>query len=315
MEDIKIISSESLGVRGLCTVVETKNRKIIIDPGIALGYHRHGLLPHPAQIAVDEIIREKIIRHMEDSTDIVFSHYHGDHVPLVEANPYQLSIEKVKKALFRSEIWAKGFENDSHKMQQRAWNLIFNSNKFKEAEGKDDGIIHCSFAVPHGKKDSHLGTVMMTQIRLKSKVFIHASDIQFLFDKTIDEIIKLGADIVLASGPPLYLSHIGEEILAIAEKNIKRLSSKVETLIIDHHLLRSERGFEWLRKINKEVNNRIITSADYMGLKPQLLEAKREELYEVMPVPDSWHEDYKNNRVKTREYLLNARELLDFFVY
>ncbi len=200
-------------------------------------------------------------------------------------------------------------------MQQRAWNLIFNSNKFKEAEGKDDGIIHCSIAVPHGKKNSHLGTVMMTQIRLENKVFIHASDIQFLFDKTIDKIIKFGADIVLASGPPLYLSHVGEEILAIAKKNIKRLSSKVETLVIDHHLLRSEKGLEWLRKINEEAKNKIITSADFMGLKPQLLEARREELYEVMPVPDSWHEDYKNNRVNSEEYLLQARESLDFFAY
>jgi len=315
MDKIKIISSESLGVRGLCTAVKTKGRKIIIDPGIALGYHRRGLLPHPVQIAVDEIIRERIIRYMEDSTDIVFSHYHGDHIPLAEANPYQLSIAKVKRPLHQAEIWAKGFENDSHKIQQRAWNLIFNSNNFKEAEGKDDGIIHCSFAVPHGKKDSHLGTVMMTQIRLENKVFIHASDIQFLFDKTIDEIIKLGADIVLASGPPLYLSHVGEEILAIAERNIKKLSSKVETLVIDHHLLRSEKGLEWLRKINNEVNNSIITSADFMGLKPQLLEARREELYEIIPVLDSWHEDYKNNRVKSREYLLKARELLDFFAY
>ena len=95
MDEIKIISSESLGVRGLCTVVETKDRKIIIDPGIALGYHRHGLLPHPAQIAADEIIRGKIIRHMEDSTDIVFSHYHGDHIPMAEAIHINYQLKKL----------------------------------------------------------------------------------------------------------------------------------------------------------------------------------------------------------------------------
>lgn len=54
---IDILGAESLGVRGLCCVVEAKGRKIVIDPGLALGYQREGLLPHPAQVAVGERIR------------------------------------------------------------------------------------------------------------------------------------------------------------------------------------------------------------------------------------------------------------------
>jgi len=44
---LKIIAAESLGVRGLCCQVSLPGRCIVIDPGVALGYWRHGLMPHP----------------------------------------------------------------------------------------------------------------------------------------------------------------------------------------------------------------------------------------------------------------------------
>ena len=78
---IEIVGAESLGVRGLCCFVTTKNQKIVIDPGIALGYTRYKLLPHPFQVAVDEKIQKKIIKKYSEATDIVISHFHGDHVP------------------------------------------------------------------------------------------------------------------------------------------------------------------------------------------------------------------------------------------
>ncbi|MFN2272780.1 MAG: MBL fold metallo-hydrolase, partial [Anaerolineae bacterium] len=90
---LKILGTESLGVRGLCCVVEAENRKIIIDPGLALGYQRHGLLPHPAQAAVGEHVRRRILAELKDATDVVMSHFHGDHVPLPNANPYQLKAQ------------------------------------------------------------------------------------------------------------------------------------------------------------------------------------------------------------------------------
>ncbi|HEC95425.1 MAG TPA: MBL fold metallo-hydrolase, partial [Euryarchaeota archaeon] len=79
---IKILGTESLGVRGLSCVVKTQDRKIVIDPGVALGYQRHGLLPHPVQVAMGERVRQNIIRELKDATDVVISHYHGDHIPL-----------------------------------------------------------------------------------------------------------------------------------------------------------------------------------------------------------------------------------------
>ena len=75
---IEIISTESLGVRGMCCFVETGDRKILIDPGAALGYKRHGLLPHPYQVAFGEKVKELIIKKWCIATDAVISHFHGD---------------------------------------------------------------------------------------------------------------------------------------------------------------------------------------------------------------------------------------------
>jgi predicted metallo-beta-lactamase superfamily hydrolase len=76
--NVEIIGAESLGVRGLCCFVETKDRKILIDPGVALGYVRHKLLPHPIQIAIDEKVQKRIMDVWNEATDIVLSHFHGD---------------------------------------------------------------------------------------------------------------------------------------------------------------------------------------------------------------------------------------------
>ena len=84
---IKILGAESLGVRGLACVVTLAHRRIVIDPGVALGYWRHGLLPHPAQVAVGEEIRRQIRAALREATDVVFSHYHGDHNPVAGSKP------------------------------------------------------------------------------------------------------------------------------------------------------------------------------------------------------------------------------------
>jgi len=59
--EIAIIGTESLGVRSLSCVVSAAGRRILIDPGVALGYMRNGRLPHPRQVAVGAAVRERIL--------------------------------------------------------------------------------------------------------------------------------------------------------------------------------------------------------------------------------------------------------------
>jgi hypothetical protein len=116
---IEILGTESLGVRGLCCVVEVKDQKIVMDPGVALGYRRYGLLSHPVQVAVGARVRRRILAELEDATDVVVSHFHWDHIPLPKANPYQLSAQQAALLLRTSRLWAKGPDGLSIHMQRR----------------------------------------------------------------------------------------------------------------------------------------------------------------------------------------------------
>ncbi len=300
---IEIIGTESLGVRGLCVVVTVKDRKIIIDPGVALGYSRHGKLPHPFQVAVGAKIREKIIESLKSATDVVISHYHGDHIPLVNPNPYQLNARMVIEACRNTRFWCKDPGDASDKISIRYYDLSRLLNmELPIVEGQKNGLMTFSGPQPHGEKDGVLGMVMMTRIQDGKEVFVHASDIQLLYDDSISHILNWKPDIVLVSGPPLYLSYLTPEQKERAHYNAVRLAGSVATLIIDHHLLRSEEGSRWLDNLASSTGDKVICAADFMGCRRLLLEAWRDYLYDKMPVPEGWHKAYANGDVDTDDY-------------
>jgi hypothetical protein len=88
-----------------------------------------------------------------------------------------------------------------------------------------------------------------------------------------------------------------------AWENAVRLALNIETLILDHHLMRSRNGAAWLDKLSSTVGRQVYCAADYMEKPRRLLEADRSRLYEQMPVPDGWHKDYAEGRVDPDEYL------------
>ena len=301
--NVEIVAAESLGVRGLCCVVETEDRKIVIDPGLALGYQRDGRLPHPVQVATGERVCRRIIAAVEDATDVVLSHFHGDHVPLPDANPYQLNAQRVAPLCRTARFWAKGPEGLSPSMARRRVSLGETlGRELPNAEGQKDGPLTFSSPVPHGKPNTHLGTVMMTRIEAEHAIFVHASDIQLLDDTAVSLILDWHPDVALVGGPPLYLSKFGAALRKRAWRNAQRLARQVERLILDHHLLRCEEGLSWLDRLSSETGHRVICAADFMGQPRCLLEARRAQLYEEMPVPDGWHEAYARGDADTEPH-------------
>ena len=299
---IEVLGTESLGVRGISCVVEAEGRTIVIDPGVALGYLRHGKLPHPHQVVVGAEVREKIVEALGRATDVVISHYHGDHIPLADANPYQLSLSRVPP-LDGVRLWCKGPHDLSDLAVQRWIDLSrFAGRILPDSEERSEGMVSFSSPVPHGTRGSRLGTVMMTRIQEGEEVFVHASDIQLLDEKAISIILGWRPTIVLASGPPLYLSRLSPELREVAWKNGKVLAQNVETLILDHHLMRSVSGYRWMERLSETSNNGVICAAQFMGRKPRLLEAKRDRLYAEMPVPPDWHGAYANGESSFEGY-------------
>ncbi len=298
---IEIIGAESLGVRGLCCCVAVGEQKILIDPGIALGFLRKGQAPHPVQVAVDEVIQGKIIQAWGLATDIVFSHFHGDHVPLVDANPYQLDAARVAGLNPGVRIWTKAPEFLSAKEQARTTALKERLDARWQAGTPGVDPLRFSMPVPHGEKTERNERVMMTRIE-DDTVFVHTSDIQLLDDDTVDLVLEWQPDILLAGGPPLYLEHLSSRLRKRAWQNAVRLAGSVGVLILDHHLMRSREGLQWLNRLSSESGRRVLCAADFMRVPRRLLEAERKTLYDEIPVPLGWHQDYAEGKATTRGF-------------
>ena len=299
---IEIIAAESLGVRGLCCRVALAERTVVIDPGLALGYRRGGRLPHPVQVAVGRRVRQHMLQALETATDVVVSHFHGDHVPLMAANPYQLALRDLPPHLASLHCWSKA-EDPAGPMRQRYQDLkqFFGAN-LRVAEGLQDGPLSFSATVPHGKPGGPGGTVMMTRIETPQGVFVHAADIQLLNGEAVDQILDWRPDIVLTGGPPLYLEALGPDDRQIAWENGLRLARAVDTVILDHHLLRSRQGLDWLADLGAAAGREIRCAADFMRRPQRLLEADREDWYRRMPVAETWHKDYAGGLVDPEVY-------------
>jgi uncharacterized protein len=290
---LEIIGAESLGVRSLCCLVTLPDRRIVIDPGVALGYVRYGLPPHPVQIAVGRRIRERILNVLETATDVVFSHFHGDHVPLADANPYQLAIRSLPRAFRESRAWTKSVDDVTGKFRKRFQDLAdLSGANMRVAEGLSEGRLSFSHAVPHGAPEGSMGTVMMTRVEMDDGVFVHASDIQLLDVPTVDQVIGWRPDILLAAGPPLYLSRLSSAERETAWYNAVRLVQHIKVVILDHHLMRSREGAAWLDALCAIVGKNVYCAADYMRQPRRLLEAERRWWYREMPVPQGWHDAY-----------------------
>lgn len=292
---IEIIGTESLGVRGMSCMIRTKKRRIVVDPGVALGYRRNGLLPHPLQVAEGVRVRQRLIDALRDATDMVFSHFHGDHIPLKEANPYQLAINQLPDNYRNIRCWSKSFDFLRADMLKRAKDLkALSGANLHVAEEISDGPLSFSKAVPHGGvRGGVRGSVMMTRIDTGENVFVHASDIQLLDRGTIDYIIDWQPDVVFTAGPPLYFDTRDEGWREQVWGNALHLAQNVDTLIIDHHLMRDHQGPSWLESLSEKSGRQVLCAAEFMNRKSLLLEARRTELYETLEVPPNWHETYE----------------------
>jgi len=304
---IEILGTETLGVRGLCCFVRTPERRILIDPGVALGYRRYGLLPHPLQVAVDERVQEQILARWGSATDILISHFHGDHVPLRDANPYQLHLDDVVGSNPDVRVWVKPPDACSPLETQRASDLgSALAAELRAGSGRQE-VMTFSPPVPHGESDRE-ETVMMTRIEA-GEVFVHASDIQLLNDEAVSQILDWEPDIALVGGPPLYLDRLAEEQVQRAWKNALRLARGVDRLVLDHHLMRDREGLAWLDRLSGETGRPVMCAADFMGMPRRLLEADRQQLYEDMSVAPDWHQAYAEGGVDTDPYWRRARGL------
>lgn len=308
LDKIKVtpLASESLGVRSMCTLVETPDLSVLLDAGISLCPWRFNLPPHPIEFQTIARLRQDITQAAEQASVTTISHYHYDHhtpsfedwvVNWTEQGETARQIYQGKTVLAKNPK-----ENINASQRERAWMFQKTgakySKNFEAADGKNYtyGETKLSFspAVAHGSDDHSLGWVIMATVECGGERFMFAPDIQGPMSiQTAELILAAKPSVLMMGGPPLYLegSRVSEHKIKQALLNLERITEVVPLIIIEHHALRDE---AWRNKLSdvlakaKVRGHSIVTTAEYKGKDNLLLEAKRRQLFDEHPVSEEF---------------------------
>jgi hypothetical protein len=297
----------------MATLVETDDLKLIIDPGSALG-PRFRLNPHEREYLALHRTRRAILEAAKDVEILTVSHYHFDHyVPNFENWLWIWSSPELAAELYTGKlILAKDISSNINASQRKRGYMFRKLNlklakEIRVADGRTFkfGKTSLEFSKPvyHGPAGSKLGFVLMLTIRTPGCCLIHSPDAQGpMYDEPLQLILAQKPDMVLMGGPPIYLAFkLDSEDLAVAQRNLAVLAERVPQLVVDHHLLRSPDYLEYLkpaRDVAERAGNRVLTAAELVGQKPQLLEAQRKELHKQEPVKREWYERLERGEFK-----------------
>jgi len=288
---IKLIGFDSMGTRGMATVIDTGTYKIFIDPGVSFAPRRYGLPPHPVELERLEkhlaIIRDEII----DSDIIIISHYHRDHYL------YRDGEEEFYKGKILYIKHPEQMINHSQKIRAyvllKKMGVLDLAKKIVYCDGKtyslENGVrLVFSPPVPHGPDGTRLGWVIMTLVDIDGFRILHASDVQGpISDVPLEWILEKRPDILIISGPPTYFEgrKMKKEDVEKGLYNLMRIagnSNGPKKIIVDHHLLRDLDYRDRIMDIIEVAairNAEVLTAAEFMGQPIEQLEARRKELW------------------------------------
>jgi predicted metallo-beta-lactamase superfamily hydrolase len=273
------LAFESLGTRGMSTWVETQDSNILIDPGVNLAPERFGLPPHPIELRRKEEHWKKIERFASRSDVLIVTHYHFDHI-----NPEGLYVFEGKVALVKHPS-----NNINYNQEQRAKEILPTLKSiaadllFADGREFDFGRTHVSFsrAVHHGTHPR----VFTIQVSITDGVstLVHTSDVMGAeLDQHIDFALCHNPDLLIIDGPSFSLRKpTTEGIIRIMTH------TDVRTVIVEHHLLRDERWKDQIVDVYdtaKLRNVKVVSAAEFLGKRNDLLEARRQKLYTDHPV-------------------------------
>ena len=279
------ISCDSMGTRSMATFVETEDVKIFIDPGVSLAPLRYGLPPHELEIMKMNEDWEKIVKYAKISDVLIISHYHYDHH---DPNS-NLEIYKNKIVLIKHP---KELINFSQKRRASYFLSQIQGlpEKVEFADSKEfnfgNTLIKFSDPVFHGT-NPRLGYVIETLVDDGKFRFIHTSDVEGpSIEEQVEFILENKPNLVFIDGPMTYMLgyRYSKASLEASVENLLRIVKEcpINNLIVDHHLLREIKWSERIADVidlGRNLGKKVITAAEYLGMKPNLLEARRKELY------------------------------------
>ncbi len=291
------LASESLGVRSMCTLVETPDITLLLDAGISLCPYRFNLPPHPIEFQTIANLRKTIAEAANKATITTISHYHFDHhTPSFEDWVVNWTEDgETARQIYQNKIvLAKNAKEKINASQrQRAWMFQQTGGRYaKVLEAADNRTfhygktsLHFSEAVAHGIEDSMLGWVILTIVEHGGERFMFAPDIQGpISQHTLELILSAKPTVIMIGGPPLYLGgfRIEKSQLKQGLQNLEQIVEKVPLVILEHHALRDEAWRPKMEAIFQKASQSghiILTAAEYLGNENLFLESKRKQLY------------------------------------
>jgi len=304
LREIRVVplAAESLGVRSMCTYVETPEVRVLLDAGASLAPNRFGFPPHPSEYEAMAECRGRISEAAGAAEVVTVSHYHFDH-----HTPSYLdwwcnwsSAEAAEQIYAGKRVLIKSYR-DTVNFSQRRRGWMFaktggaHAKSLEVADGKtfEFGETRLRFSEPvyHGPRGTPLGWVLMTTVERGTERMLFTPDIQGpIHAPTLEKILAERAQLVVVGGPPLYLAgfRAEEEEVDQGMRNLEELVRGTPTTILDHHLLRAEGWRELSRPVFEAASgagHRVVTAAEYAGREDRLLESARRRLFEAEP-PD-----------------------------
>ncbi len=303
LDEIKVtpLAAESLGVRSMCTLVETPDATVLLDGGISLCPYRFGLPPHPIEYQAIARLRKEIAKAADKAQITTISHYHFDHhTPSFEdwVVNWTDNGETARQIYQNKVVLAKNQrENINASQRQRAFLFSKTGGKYaKKVEAADGKTFHFgettlrfSEAVVHGSDDAMLGWVIMAVVEYDWERFMFAPDIQGpMSRKTLQLILDSKPDVIMLGGPPLYLSgtRVDPAQLDRGLEFLRRIVEEVPIVVLEHHALRDE---DWRHKMQAvfdgadAAGHSVMTAAEYLGRKNVFLESRRMQLFTEHP--------------------------------
>jgi predicted metallo-beta-lactamase superfamily hydrolase len=314
------LAAESLGVRSMCTYVESSSLKLLLDAGVSLCPCRFGLPPHPEEFRAIVGCRRKIAEAAEEADVVTLSHYHFDHhTPSYEDWLSQWTEEtETARQIYDGKIvlLKNPREMVNYSQRQRGWMFQKTggsyAKKLEVADGKSfkfgDTEIRFSEPVFHGPENSFLGWVLMATVECEGDVFMFAPDVQGpISSRTLQLIISEKPELLMLGGPPSYLVGFktDERQVQTAMNNLERIVERVPTTILEHHLLRDENWKERSAEVFYQAyasEHTVLTAAEYLGQQNKFLEASRKKLFSE-DRPSAEFEKWMNTSLEAKKRL------------
>jgi predicted metallo-beta-lactamase superfamily hydrolase len=277
------LAADSLGVRSMATYVEAGPLRLLMDPGATLAAQRFGLEASPGEREALAHALGRIETYGVRATAVTLSHYHADHLGR------SVALHAGRR------VWARDprrIEDPHQAAQGRAfWAGAAPVCALRPAEGRvvdlGGATLRFSPPLPHGRDGTAFGSLVVVTVDDGTR-FVHAADVQGpASDVAAAYILRERPDLLYLSGPPTYLeAHVGRETVRRGMENLLRIVAETGCqVIMDHHAVRERRFRDRLGPLF--ATGRVVTAAEYLGVREACLEAHRPDAWARRPGADA----------------------------